>query len=101
MPRIELSPHAVDDLHTLIRTHSLPADTKGRVRRVLEPLASFPYLGKELGGRWSKYRVLLGPWRWMLLAYRVDSAHDRVVVVTIQDARISTAATQDSSQPPQ
>lgn len=63
------------------------------MRTVLTPLAAFPGLGRELEGRWSPHRVLLGPWRWMLLIYRLDTDNDRVVVVTIQDARSSTAAT--------
>ena len=36
-------------------------------------------------------RFLLGPWRWMLLIYVV--LDERVVVVTIQDARASAAPT--------
>jgi hypothetical protein len=36
---------------------------------------------------------MLGPWRWMLLVYVALEAEDRVVVVTIQDARSSTAVT--------
>jgi len=35
--------------------------------------------------------VLLGPWRWMLLIHPV--ADDRVVIVTIQDARAAAAPT--------
>lgn len=93
VPRVELSRRAVDNLDRLIRTHSLPADTRDRVRTVLEPLAMFPELGRELSGRWSGHRVLLGPWRWMLLVHRVDPGGDRVVVVTIQDARSSSAPT--------
>jgi hypothetical protein len=83
----------VDNLDRLIRTHSLPADTRARVRTVLTPLAASPQLGRELEGRWSEHGVLLGSWRWMLLVYRLDPENDRVVVVTIQDARSSTAAT--------
>ena len=60
---------------------------------MLTPLATFPELGGQLEGRWAEHRVLLGPWRWMLLVYRHDPEHDRVVIVTIQDARGSTAAT--------
>lgn len=85
------------NLDRLIATHTLPADTRERVRRVLKPLAEFPDLGRELEGRWTDHRVLLGPWRWMLLVYRVDQARDRVVVVTIQDARASSAATSESA----
>jgi plasmid stabilization system protein ParE len=93
VPRVELSLRAVDNLDRLIRTHSLPMDTRTRVRNALRPLASFPELGRELEGRWSEHRVLLGPWRWMLLVYRLDVDNDRVVIVTIQDARSSAGAT--------
>jgi plasmid stabilization system protein ParE len=93
VPSVELSRRAVENLDRLIVTHSLPTDTLDRVRRRLEPLAGFPYLGRKLSGRWADHHVLLGPWRWMLFVYRVDEANDRVVVVTVQDARASSAAT--------
>ena len=93
MPTVELAAAAVADLDTLIRTHSLPADTRARVARSLSPLTRFPLMGPELGGRWHGFRFLLGPWRWLLLIYIVLEREDRVVVVTIQDARSSSAAT--------
>ena len=93
MPRVELARRAIHNLDQLIATHSLPVDTRERVRRSLQPLTAFPELGRETPGRWAGHRVVLGPWRWMLLVYRSDPEHDRVVVVTIQDARTSSAAT--------
>ncbi len=93
MPRVELTTAAVADLDRLIRTHSLPMDTKRRVKRSLVPLRRFPRLGPELTGRWRDFRFLLGPWRWMLVVYVFIEDDDRVVVVTIQDARSSSAAT--------
>ena len=36
---------------------------------------------------------LVGPWRWMLVVYEYREEEDRVVVVTVQDARSSTAVT--------
>ena len=93
MPRVELTTAAVADLDRLIRTHSLPMDTKRRVKRSLVPLRRFPRLGPELTGRWRDFRFLLGPWRWMLVVYVFIADDDRVVVVTIQDARSSSAAT--------
>jgi hypothetical protein len=93
VPSVELAAAAVEDLQTLIRTHSLPPDTPARVARSLRPLARFPLLGPELGGRWQGLRFLLGPWRWMLFIYVYIEPEDRVVVVTIQDARASSAAT--------
>jgi len=90
---VELSAAAADDLEQFIRTHSLPADTKVRVKRSLQPLQRFPLLGTALGGRWSGFRFVLGPWRWMVIVYAHLEEEDRVVVVTIQDGRSSRAAT--------
>jgi plasmid stabilization system protein ParE len=95
--RVELAVAAVEDLENLIRTHSLPADTRARVARSLRSLARFPNIGPALTGRWQGFRFILGPWRWMILVYVFIEAEDRVVVVTIQDARSSTTAT--ASQP--
>lgn len=93
MAQVELARAAVDDLDRLVLTHSLPDDTRQRVRTALEPLHQFPRLGPELAGRWEGFRFILGPWRWMLLVYTFDEARDRVVIVTIQDARTSRSAT--------
>jgi plasmid stabilization system protein ParE len=90
---IELSEAANEDLERLIRTHSLPHDTRERVRRSLRPLRQFPSIGAQLTGRWSRFRFLLGPWRWMILVYAVVDDGDRVVVVTIQDGRSAGSAT--------
>jgi hypothetical protein len=97
--RVELSAAALEDLRALIRTHSLPADTAARVVRSLRPLERFPLLGPALTGRWDGFRFVLGPWRWMLLVYVVLESGDRVVVVTIQDARASTAVTASRIRP--
>jgi hypothetical protein len=90
---VELAAAAVEDLDELIRTHSLPADTRSRVARSLRPLERFPLMGPALGGRWAGFRFLLGPWRWLVLVYVHLEAEDRIVVVTVQDVRSSTAAT--------
>jgi plasmid stabilization system protein ParE len=87
--RVELSAAAAEDLDRLIYTHSLPADTKDRVRHRLRPLERFPLLGAALSGRWSGFRFVLGPWRWMVIVYVHLESEDRVVVVTIQDGRSS------------
>lgn len=90
--RIELARRAVHDLDRLVAVLSLPADTRSRVQRSLRPLEELPRLGRPLGsGGWSGHRVLLGPWRWMLLVHRIDEEQKRIVVVTVQDARSSTA----------
>ncbi len=91
MARVEVAAAAVEDLARLTAVLSLPADTTDRVRRSIEPLGDFPLLGAELGGRWRPLRFALGPWRWMLIVYAYDEAADRVVVVTIQDARAAGA----------
>jgi len=93
LARVELSAAAVEDLDALIRTHSLPPDTRPRVARSLRPLEQFPLIGPSLEGRWEGYRFLLGPWRWLLLVYVFIEPEDRVIVVTIHDARSATAAT--------
>lgn len=93
MARVEVSAAAVADLDQMILSHSLPSDTRQRVRRSLELLRQFPRLGPALPGRWSDFRFVLGPWRWMLIVYLYEEEADRVVVVTIQDARSSSAVT--------
>jgi hypothetical protein len=93
MARVELAAAAAEDLQRLITTHDLPADTRGRLVRSLRQLERFPNVGPALSGRWEGFRFVLGPRRWMLLVYVVIEDGDRVVVVTIQDARSSQSAT--------
>lgn len=91
MTSVELSVTALEDLDALIASHSLPSDTRARVARSLAPIDRFPLLGPALGGRWSGFRFLLGPWRWMLLVYVYLEDEDRAIVVTVQDGRSSRA----------
>jgi hypothetical protein len=94
MARVVVTPEALAALDRLILTHSLPADTKERFGRSLGPLEAFPRLGGELeGGGYDGLRFVLGPWRWMVIVYEHDEAGDTVGVLTVQDARSSTAAT--------
>lgn len=93
MATVEIAGAAAEDLERLIVTLSLPSETRRRVAHVLRALERFPTIGPPLPSRWTGYRVLLGPWRWLLLVYVVDEAEDRVVVVTMRDARASNAAT--------
>jgi hypothetical protein len=93
MAEVRLSATAVEDLDRMVLTHSLPTDTRARVRRSLRALERFPLLGRALEGRWQPFRLVLGPWRWMLILYVYDEQRDMVLVATIQDARSSTAAT--------
>jgi hypothetical protein len=91
--QVELSVVAIEDLDRMILTHSLPADTRERVKRSLAVLEQFPRIGRQLEGRWSRFRFVLGPWRWLLIVYVYDSRTDVVSVLTIQDARSSLSAT--------
>ncbi len=50
-------------------------------------------MGAELVGKWLGFRYIFGPWRWMLIVYVVDEANGRIVVVTIEDARMAGAVT--------
>ena len=93
MASVELALAAVEDLDRLVATLSLPADTRKRVRSSLRALVEFQRIGPELTGRWEGLRFILGPWRWMLLVYAYDENDQRVVVLTIQDASSSSAAT--------
>jgi plasmid stabilization system protein ParE len=90
--RVVVVPAAVEDLERLIFTHSLPRDTKDRVRRSVRPLGRFPLLGAALGGRWRGFRFILGPWRWMIIVYVHDAENDVVSVVTIQDGRAARSS---------
>ena len=93
MARVELARAAVEDIERLVVMLSLPPDTSVRVARSLRTLEQFPRLGVALPGRWDGLRCLVGPWRWMLLVYEYREEEDRVVVVTVQDARSSSAVT--------
>ena len=86
-------PAAVEDLERLILTHSLPEDTVARVKKSLRPLESFPLIGAPLESRWTGFRFVLGPWRWLIAVYVFDTEADQVSVVTIQDARSSRSPT--------
>ncbi len=93
MARVVVTPTAAADLATLIRTHSLPANTRERFERSLQPLSRFPLLGAPLEGRWSEFRFIVGPWRWMIVVYSYDEPTDQVAIVTIQDGRSARAPT--------
>lgn len=93
MVTVVVTEAAQADLDRLIRTHALPPSTLERARASIEPLRTYPLLGRALLGRWASFRVVLGPWPWMLIVYMYDEAIDRVAVVTIQDSRSARAAT--------
>ena len=93
LAEVRLSAVAVEDLDRMIVSHSLPPDTKNRFRRSLCILEQFPNIGRQLDGRWRPMRFILGPWRWMLIVYTFEESSNLVIVLTIQDARSSAAAT--------
>ena len=62
-------------------------------RESLRALEQFPRLGTALGtDGWAGFRFVLGPWRWMVVAYEILDDGARVVIVTVQDGRSSAAA---------
>lgn len=98
--RIRVSPAAAESLARLIVTHSLPGDTRERFRRSIAPLAEFPRVGRALeGGGYDGLRFVLGPWRWMIVVYEHDVAAGTVELLTVEDARSSSAAAARRSPP--
>ena len=93
MAQVRLSHLAVEDLDALIASRGLPDDTRARVARSLRPLESFPLIGRELQRAWQGMRFLIGPWPWMVIVYVHDDVAGIVTVVSIQDGRMSSAAT--------
>ena len=96
MATVLVTETAAQDLTELITEHSLPRDTRERVRNRLGPLARVPAMGSPLEGRWAGSRFLLGPWRWMLIVYEYVEESDTVFVTTIQDARRADSGTSAS-----
>ena len=93
MAHFEITHAAAEDIARLRVTHSLPSDTGERIKASLRALEQFPRLGTALEGpEWKGLRFLLGPWRWMVIVYEILDDGERVVVVTVQDGRSSSAA---------
>jgi plasmid stabilization system protein ParE len=80
-------------LDRLILSHSLPTDTRERVKHSLLPLARFPRLGPEIAQLQDgkELRFLIGPWPWLVLVYVYDERTDRVTVVSPEDGRSAHA----------
>jgi plasmid stabilization system protein ParE len=93
VPRVVVTPRALEDLHDLIVGLGLPSDAPSRVRRSLRILERFPLAGRTLAGRWEGARFLIGAWPWMVLVYVHDEAADAVFVVAIHDGRSASSAT--------
>jgi plasmid stabilization system protein ParE len=64
-----------------------------RVRVSIEPLASFPQIGKTLTVRWRGFRLILGPWPWMPIVYLYDEPTNTVAIIAIHNARSASPAT--------
>lgn len=93
MTRVELTRGAVEDLDRLILTHSLPADTRERIRRSLRSLGRFPLLGAVIDDRRPEERFLIGPWQWLIIVYAYREAEERIAILSIEDGRSAKAAT--------
>jgi plasmid stabilization system protein ParE len=83
MASVVVSPRARRNLEWLIESGTQPATTLARFQRSIEPLGHFPLMGAPLQGRWSDFRFVLGPWRWMIVVYQYDDAVDVVGIVTV------------------
>jgi plasmid stabilization system protein ParE len=91
--RVQVHSGAVGDLDDLIQTHSLPADARERFRDSLHHLQRFPRMGIALAERWTGHRMILGPWRWMVIVYRWSEQDDVVTVMAVEDARSGSSPT--------
>lgn len=93
MARIEWTESAVVALDQLVLSHSLPTDTRQRVKLSLRPLERFPRFGPELAvfDDGSELRFLIGPWPWLVLVYLYDESTQRVVVVAPEDGRAASS----------
>ncbi len=96
MARVFVADRALSDLAYLIESRSLPADARDRVRQSLVQLETFPRAGRMLTGRWRRFRLIIGPWSWLLLIYLYDEVDDTVTVITVQDARSAASATTET-----
>jgi hypothetical protein len=91
--RVVVTEAAARSLAELIDSHSLPADTAERIRRSLSPLRRLPGLGRVLDPATPEVRVLLGPWRWLVIVYSYRETDDLVAVLTFVDGRSARSAT--------
>ncbi len=94
MARVEWSEEASLNLDRLIQTHSLPNDTRRRVKHSLEQLTRFPRLGPVIAQRGEyELRFVLGPWPWLVIVYTYLDGEDRVVIVAAEDGRSAEGTT--------
>ena len=93
MARIVVTESAVRSLEALIDSHSLPGDTRVRIRRTLQALERFPLLGPALDSAHSELRFLLGPWRWLVIVYAYRPQDDLIAVLAFEDGHSAESAT--------
>ena len=93
MPRVIVTPRAVQDLRDLVAGLGLGDLALQRVKRTLGMLERFPLAGRALSGPWEGTRFLIGPWPWMILVYVHDEADDVVYVASVHDGRSATSPT--------
>ena len=87
MTRLVVTEAAARSLAELIESHSLPVDTKDRIRRTLAPLEQFPLFGPAIDSASPGLRFLLGPWRWLVIVYSYRKADDTVAILAFEDGR--------------
>lgn len=93
--KVRVAASAAGNLRRMVEALHLPADAIARVQASLAPLAEHPGIGVPLPDTYMGGGLcfLLGPWRWMLVVYRVEDGSGDVVVVAIEDARMASSAT--------
>ena len=93
MTQLEWSERALSDLHELVPTHHLPADTRDRIESSAKPLERFPRFGPEVGKLpdGAELHFLIGPWPWLMIIYLYIESEDRIGVVSIEDGRAATS----------
>jgi plasmid stabilization system protein ParE len=93
MARVVWAETARSALDQLILSHSLPTDTRERVKASLRPLERFPRLGPEITqlADGKEVRFVIGPWPWLVLVYIYDEDDDRLIVVSPEDGRSATS----------
>lgn len=93
MARVDWAESALASLERLILAHSLPPDTRDRIRASLHPLGRFPRIGPEIDRLedGAELRFVIGPWPWLVIVYLYDERDDVVVVVSPEDGRAATS----------
>jgi hypothetical protein len=56
-------------------------------------LKTFPLAGRRLTGRSRAFRLIVGPWPWLLVIYVYEEAADTVIVVAVHHALTGVSAT--------